>query len=177
MPELFGIPVSGQNIAFFLIALVILLSGVTVLMMDKLMHMAVALGGVFLGVAGIFILLGADFVGIVQIMIYAGAITILMVFALMLTQKGDETQTPQPHPVRTWLTLLFTAAFVALVIIVLRSVQWPVSQNAVEPFTQPTVNLIAQAMYHTYTIPFELVSLLLTAALVGAVLIARKEEE
>ncbi len=177
MPELFGIPVTGANIAFFVLALVILLSGVTVLMMDKLMHMAVALGGVFLGVAGIFILLGADFVGIVQIMIYAGAITILMVFALMLTQNGDETDTAQPHPARTWLTLILTVVFVAIVVIVLRSVQWPVSQNAIEPFTQPTVNLIAQALYHTYMIPFELVSLLLTAALVGAVLIARKEEE
>ncbi len=174
--EIFGIPFTGQNIAFFVLALIILLSGVSVLLLDKLMHMAVALGGVFLGVAGIFILLGADFLGIVQVMIYAGAITILMVFALMLTQKGDETRIPSAHPVRQWVTLIGVVAFVGILIDEIRRVQWPVTQNAVEPFTKPTINLIADALYHSYMIPFELISLLLTAALVGAVLIARKEE-
>lgn len=172
----FGMPVTGQTVTFFILALIIIASGVMLMTLQKVMHMALSLGGVFIGVAGIFILLGADFIGAAQILVYAGAITILMVFAVMLTQKGDETASPDPHGGRILLTLIGAVGFAVIMLVVLRSTAWPVSQSAVEPFTRPTVNLIAQALYHTYTIPFELVSLLLTVALVGAAVIARKED-
>ena len=173
---LFGMPVTGQTVSFFLLALLIIASGVMLMTLQKVMHMAIALGGVFLGVAGIFILLGADFLGAVQILIYAGAVTVLMVFALMLTQKGDDTESPNPHGARTLLTLIGTVGFAVLLLVVLRSTPWPYSRSAVEPFAKPTVALIAQSMFHSYMIPFELVSLVLTVALVGAAVIARKEE-
>ncbi len=173
---LFGIPITGETVSFFLLALIIIVSGVMLLTLDKVMHMALALGGVFLGVAGIFILLGSDFLGMVQILIYAGAITILMVFALMLTQKGDDTSSPPTSGVRAIFTLLGVVVFAVTVLLVIRSTSWPVNRPAVEPFAKPTVTLIANAMFHTYTVPFELVSLILTAALVGAVVIAKKED-
>ncbi|MCY0876512.1 MAG: NADH-quinone oxidoreductase subunit J [Firmicutes bacterium] len=174
---LFGIPITGQTISYFVLALIIMISGVMLMSLNKVMHMAVALGGVFLGVAGIFILLGADFVGMVQILIYAGAITILMVFALMLTQRGDDTASPSANGWRTAGVLVFVVLLCGAFLLVLRGTTWPVSQSAVNPYSQPTVNLIANALFHAYTVPFELVSLLLTVALVGAVVIARKEEE
>ncbi|KYP81470.1 NADH-quinone oxidoreductase subunit J [Ferroacidibacillus organovorans] len=170
-----GIPITGETVAFFLLSLLIISSGVMVMSLTKVMHTALALGGVFLGVAGIFILLGADFVGVVQILIYAGAITILMVFALMLTQKGDDTGYPGPGK-RSFFTLLGVAAFCALLLFVIRGTSWPVATTKVDPFPQPSIVMIAQSLFHTYTVPFELVTLILTAALVGAVVIARKEE-
>lgn len=173
---LFGVPITGQTVAFYILAVIIITSGVMLLTLSKVMHMAVALGGVFLGVAGVFILLGADFLGLVQVLIYAGAITILMVFALMLTQKGDDTVAPDPGRGRTWLSLIGTVGLAVVILLVVRGTNWPVSQPNTEPFSQPTVNLIADALFHTYTVPFELISLVLTAALVGAVVIARKEE-
>ncbi len=172
----FGMPLTGQTVSFFLLALLIIASGVMLMTLTKVMHMAVALAGVFLGVAGIFILLGADFVGMAQILVYAGAITILMVFALMLTQKGDDTESPEASTGRSLLTLLGVVVFTGIMLLVLRGTTWPYSQSAVDPYTQPTVVLIAQSLYHTYTIPFELLSLILTAALVGSVVIARKED-
>lgn len=172
---LFGMPITGETVAFFLLALTIIVSGVMLLTLTKVMYMAVALGGVFLGVAGIFILLGSDFLGMVQILIYAGAVTILMVFALMLTQKGDDTESPEPSGWRLLLTLIGVAGLAVTLLFVLRNTPWPVSRVVIEPFAKPTVNLIASAMFHTYTVPFELISLILTAALVGAVVIARKE--
>jgi NADH-quinone oxidoreductase subunit J len=174
---IFGMPITGQTVAFFILALIIITSGVLLMTQSKVMHMALSLGGVFLGVAGIFVLLGADFLGIVQVLIYAGAITILMVFALMLTQKGDDTSTPNTHPLRGLLTLIGAAGLAVILLIVLRNTPWTVSRTAVDPYTHSTVALIAQALYHQYTLPFELVSLVLTVALVGAAVIARKEEE
>ena len=172
----FGMPLTGQTVAFFLLALIIIASGVMLMTLTKVMHMALALAGVFLGVAGIFILLGADFVGIAQVLVYAGAITILMVFALMLTQKGDDTESPEASSGRSLITLLGVVVFAGVMLLVLRGTSWPYSQSAVDPYKQSTVALIAQSLYHTYTIPFELVSLVLTAALVGSVVIARKED-
>lgn len=174
---IFGIPITGQTISYFVLALIIMISGVMLMSLQKVMHMAVALGGVFLGVAGIFILLGADFLGMAQILIYAGAITILMVFALMLTQRGDDTQSPSPSLWRSGTALVFVVLLCAAFLFVLRGTSWPFTQNAVDPYSQPSVVLLAQAIFHTYTVPFELVSLLLTVALVGAVVIARKEED
>jgi len=174
---LFGIPLTGQTIAYFILALIIMISGVMLMSLQKVMHMAAALGGVFLGVAGVFILLGADFLGMAQILIYAGAITILMVFALMLTQRGDDTNAPEPSTWRSAGALVFVVLLCGAFLYVLRGTNWPTSQSAVDPFSQSSVKLIADALFHNYTIAFEFVSLLLTVALVGAVVIARKEED
>ncbi len=173
---LFGVPITGETIAFFVLALVIIASGVFLMSLQKVMHMALALAGVFLGVAGIFFLLGADFVAVVQIMIYAGAITILMVFALTLTQTGDDEE-PSGHRFHKALAFIVSAVIVVAVLLTIRSTAWPVGQTAIQPFGGNVVAQIGQAMFHQYTIPFELVSLVLTVALVGAAVIARREEE
>ncbi len=172
----FGVPITGATIAFFVLALIIIASGVFLMSLQKVMHMALALGGVFLGVAGIFFLLGADFVAVVQIMIYAGAITILMVFALTLTQTGDDTE-PSGHIVHKVVAFLVSAVIVVAVLLTVKATPWPVGQVGVQPFGPNVVAEIGKAMFHVYTIPFELVSLVLTVALVGAAVIARKEEE
>ena len=173
---LFGMPITGGTVAFFVLALIIIASGVFLMSLQKVMHMALALGGVFLGVAGIFMLLGADFVGVVQIMIYAGAVTILMVFALTLTQTGDDEE-PGGHRLHKLLAFIVSAVIVLAVLFTVRATPWPVGQTGIQPFGPNVVAKIGQAMFHQYTIPFELVSLVLTVALVGAAVIARKEEE
>jgi len=175
---LFGIPITGETVAYFVLALIIITSGVFLMTLQSVMHMALALGGVFLGVAGVFVILGADFVGIVQVMIYAGAITILMVFSLMLTHSGKSSEEgPEVGAVRGTVTFVGVAVIVGAILLVIRGTSWPVSPTAMQPFHQSTVLLIADALFHTYTIQFELVSAILTTALVGAVIIARKEEQ
>lgn len=171
-----GVPITGQSVAFFLLALLIITSGVLLMTFQKVMHMALALAGVFLGVAGIFILLGAAFVGIIQVLIYGGAVTILMVFAVMLTEQGDQEMAKEAGLRQTVPALVGAAAFVAIVLLVVRQTGWPVSAVSLHPFAGSTVQLIANSLFHYYAIPFELISVVLTVALVGAVLIARKEE-
>ncbi|MCI0183383.1 MAG: NADH-quinone oxidoreductase subunit J [Acidibacillus sp.] len=175
---LFGLPITGETIAFFVLALIIIISAVFMITMTNVMHMAVSLVGVFLGVAGIFILLGADFVGFVQIMVYAGAITILMVFALMLTHRGLSAE--MQHEVgalRSTVTFVVIAVLVGTILYAIRRTPWTSNNiNALQPFHQSTVTLLANAIFQQYTVPFELVSAVLTVALVGSAVIARKEE-
>ncbi|MEY9870065.1 NADH-quinone oxidoreductase subunit J [Peribacillus sp. B2I2] len=83
---------SGELIAFFGLALVAILGGVLLITLTKVVHMVIALVFTFLSIAGIYMLLSAEFVAIVQILIYSGAITIVMLFGIMLTkhQESDE---------------------------------------------------------------------------------------
>src|SRR5579875_1116852 len=82
--------VNGQIIAFYLISLAILACAVMLLNARKVVYMALCIGGVFIGCSAIYLLLGAEFVGVAQILIYAGAITILIMFAIMLTNHEAE---------------------------------------------------------------------------------------
>lgn len=172
---LFGVPITGESVAFFVLALVIITSGVLLMTFDKVMHMALALAGVFLGVAGVFILLGADFVGVVQVLIYGGAVTILMVFAVMLTEREGHEHDRGAGAVRTGLALIGAAGLAAVILLSVRSTPWPVGATGLRTI-HSTVPQIAASLFHYYAIPFELMSVVLTAALVGAVTIARKEE-
>ncbi len=80
---------SGEILAFIILALAAILGGVLLLNLTKVVHMVVALVLSFLSIAGIFILLSAEFVAVVQVLIYSGAITIIMLFGIMLTKHND----------------------------------------------------------------------------------------
>lgn len=84
--------VSGELIAFFGLALVAILGGVLLITLTKVVHMVIALVFTFLSIAGIYLLLSAEFVAIVQILIYSGAITIVMLFGIMLTNHREHDE-------------------------------------------------------------------------------------
>lgn len=167
----------GPLIAFYIIALVILGFGVALLNFRKVIYMALALGGVFIGCSAIYLLLGAQFVGVAQILIYAGAITILIMFAIMLT--NHEAEEP---PFRFTARNIFASAGCLLLGVallwVIHSVNWTQGNSAID-VNQGVSNpmAIGQALFSTYVLPFEIVSLLLLVALVGAVVIARPRKE
>ena len=79
---------TGEAIAFYVLAAITLASGVVVVRSPNIVHSAVALIPAFLGVTGVYILLGAEFVAGIQVLIYAGAITVLILFVIMLTEGG-----------------------------------------------------------------------------------------
>jgi NADH-quinone oxidoreductase subunit J len=170
---------SGPLIAFYVISLCILGCAVLMLSFRKVIYMALAIGGVFVGCAAIYLLLGAEFVGVAQILIYAGAITILMMFAIMLTNH-EATEPPFQWNARNVASAVGCILLGILILLVIRSTPWP------QPDTSVDVNggnsnpvAIGMALFKQYAIPFELVSLLLIVALVGAVILAqhRKEDE
>lgn len=170
---------TAPMIAFFLISLFILGSAVTLLSVRKVVYMALSIGGVFIGTSGIYFLLGAEFVGIAQVLIYAGAITILILFAIMLTNH-EATEPDMQWTTRNIFSAVGAALLAITMFFILRKQTWP------QPNTLADVNggvsnpiAIGTVLFRQYAVPFELVSLLLIVALVGAVILAqeRKEDE
>lgn len=162
--------------ATFLILAVLTVAGTAAAMgMRNAVHCVLALTVGFAGVAAIYLQLGAQFVGLTQIMVYVGAVAILAVFAIMMTHMPGLIE---PHIFsRHWLTGAVVAAAVFSVL------AWAIRSSAASsqqlpPQPEATVQQIGVSLMHTYVLPLEIMGLLLTAALIGAVVIAmdRKEE-
>ncbi len=135
----------------------------------RLVHSAIFLVVSFLAVAGIFLLAGADFLAAVQILIYAGAVMILMLFAIMLTPGQTETAGNSGQKLGAGLV---AAAFLVVAAFSAVGTNWPMAKTLAD---QPTTNAIGELILNRYVLPFELASVLLLAAMVGAILIARED--
>jgi NADH:ubiquinone oxidoreductase subunit 6 (subunit J) len=173
------VTLNGPVIAFFVVALFIIGCAVMMLSFRKVIYMALAIGGVFIGCAALYLLLGAEFVGISQVLIYAGAITILIMFAIMLTNH-EATEPPMQWNVKNVLAAVGSVLLGVVILLAIRSTRFPAADASTDPNggnSNPVA--IGMMLFKQYAIPFELVSLLLIVALVGAVLLAkeRKEEE
>jgi NADH-quinone oxidoreductase subunit J len=170
---------NGESVAFYLISLCTIGCAVMMLSFRKVIYMALAMGGVFLGCAAVYLMLGAEFVGVAQIAIYAGAITILIMFAIMLTNH-EAIEPEMKWSVRHIMAAVLSTGLALVLLLILRKTAWPTNPGTTDinnGLENPVA--IGLTLFKNYTIPFELVSLLLLVALVGAVLLAqdRKEEE
>ena len=171
-----------QQVVFILISALTLISAVVVVTDRNLFRAAVALIGSFLGVAGLYVLLEAGFLAAAQLLVYIGAISILMIFAIMMTRRLMQT-IESPFNAQPWWGLIAALLVVALLaVVILRT--WPTSEfggPAVVPdavLQGSTVDLgLALVSPDWYVLPFEVVSVLLLAALVGAVVIAWPEKK
>ena len=164
---------TAQEYAFITVAVIGSISAVAVVTARNVVHAALYLV-VTLSTVGItFLLLGAEFVGWVQILIYVGAIVILFLFGLMLTKApiGRDTLDNQQR----WLgAVVGLAIFVGLVSLVNRA--FPFSDTGATPALPGTTGVVGDELFRHYVLPFEAVSFLLLAALIGAIVLARKEE-
>ncbi len=163
-----------QHIAFGLIAAAICLSAIRVVTTKNIVHAALYLVVVLGGVAGIYVLAAAEFVAVVQVLVYIGAIVVLFLFGIMLTRAplgrsadldGDAAQKGSAA-----IVALFLAGALAVLLIKAFGKQ-KLPQGAA---IQRTADVGTDIFQH-YVIPFEVVSILLLAALVGAVVIARRD--
>ncbi|MBN6187053.1 NADH-quinone oxidoreductase subunit J [Aneurinibacillus sp. BA2021] len=165
---------SGEFIAFFVLALLTIGGAVFMISFTRVVHMVVALAFAFLSIAGLYVLLGAEFVGMTQVLVYSGAISILMLFGIMLT-RHDATEVEEKKTPVKWLIRIGVVLFFILVFFGIQSVQW---DNQAADFTkQDNVKEIGIQMFTNYVIPFEMVSVLLLVALIGAIILAKKEAE
>lgn len=173
-----GLAFTGQTVSFFLISLFLIACGVMLLSLKRVIYMALAIGGVFIGVAAIYIMLEAEFLAFIQILLYAGAITIMLLFAIMLT-KHDHVDTPSgitAHPV--WAAIAALGLGGAVIYVLKFSGMAAPQTLGDSPWAgQNNVKLIGNALFGQYVIPFELVSVVLIVALVGAITLANKEEK
>lgn len=137
----------------------------------RLVHSALFLLLSFLSVAAIYLLARADFLAGVQLLIYAGAIMILMLFAIMLTPGQVEVTGPGQWGQRLAASLV-AVSFLAVAAISLLRTDWPLATAQPD---QPTTEAIGRLLLGSYVLPFEMASVLLLAAMVGAILIARED--
>lgn len=161
-----------SQLAFALLAALTLSGALGATTLRTLTSAVLSLVVFFLGLAGFFFMLRADFLGVVQVLVYVGAVAVLIVFAIVMT-RGHEGGRDVARIGGLWLMGTLTACSVGalLVFAVMRS---PDKLVAVD---QPvgSTEQIGTALMTTYVLPFELASLLLTAALVGAIVVAMDE--
>lgn len=140
-----------------------------VIFVRQLLHAILLLVLSFVGVAGIYLTLSADFVAVVQVLIYAGAIAVLMIFAIMLTpaSRRDNADNVLRLPALVLAGLMVTiVAFVAL------ETDW---REATRGSFEATAAAIGEALVDPFVLPFEVASVLLTVAMIGAIVLARED--
>ncbi|SFA48922.1 NADH dehydrogenase subunit J [Parageobacillus thermantarcticus] len=166
---------SGEYLAFLALALVAIIGGVLMLNLSKVVHMVIALVFTFISIAGLYVLLSAEFVAAVQVLIYSGAITIIMLFGIMLTRhrEEDKEKTTTGGFWRKALTAISVFAFGAAVY--LGVYQLDFGENAAR-LHEKNAEQIGTALYSHYIIPFEIISVILLVALVGAIILAKKDD-
>jgi len=159
--------------AFLIIAFVTLFAAAAAMSLRNLVHCALSLVVALAGLAALYLNLGAQFVGFAQILVYVGAVAILIVFAVLLT-RSDATPN-QAILAPSWIVGIAVSAgvFATLGWAALNSPGLP---KQMPPAPEATVKNIGDLLMTRYVLPLEVVGLLLTAALIGAVIIAMKEE-
>jgi len=162
-----------MTIVFWVLAALTVSGGLATVLLKNTVHCALAVTGAFAGLALMFLQLDAQFAGFAQILVYIGAVAILVVFAILLT-RGSETPKGGIFS-HTWLAGLCLAAAVFAVL------GWAVlsSQHALPlEAGSPVVSVmdIGNALMSRYVLPLEIVALLLTAAMIGAVIVAMHEK-
>jgi NAD(P)H-quinone oxidoreductase subunit 6 len=156
---------------FYLIALVTVVSAGMVAFSRNIIYSAFSLLGTFMGVAGLYVFLGADFVAAVQLLIYVGGILVLILFAVMLTHRITDVAITNRAAGRI-PALLVTVLFLVLVIQIVNATPWA---RAKEVAYTVTTARIGDSFLYEYLLPFELASLVLLGAMIGAVVLSRKE--
>lgn len=162
----------GEAIAFYLMAVVLLGSGAVVVASPNIVHSAVALVPVFLGVTGLYILLGAEFVAGIQVLIYAGAITVLILFVIMLTEGGTGLRLSQRNE-QGAIGFLVSAAVAVLLTVGVTHTAWGRGVGTLPAYTP---GAIGQSFLGPNLLAFEGTSIVLLVSLIGAIMIARKED-
>jgi NADH-quinone oxidoreductase subunit J len=162
--------VTGHDVAFLLVALVTGGSALLTVTSKNLVHAALFLAVTLTGIAGVFLVLAADFIALVQIVVYVGAVAVLFLFGLMLTRApiGREALDNQN---RGMAIAVSGTLFVVLSVLIVGAFG---GQGAPE-VTGPRVTEIGIATFAQWVLPFELLSMLLLAALIGAIVLARRE--
>lgn len=161
----------AQNIAFGIIAAIIVVAALRVVTTRNVVHAALYLVVVLAGVGASYFLLAAEFVGVTQVLVYIGAIIVLFLFGIMLTKAPLGVMDDIDSDER-WQGLVVAIALAAIMTYALIDG----FEDAELPGTQvQTTAEVSDSIFSTYLVPFEVISVLLLAALIGAIVLARKD--
>jgi len=162
---------SLELVLFFLLAAMAVAGAVSLILQRHPIHSALSLIVVMIALAGLYLLIGAEFIAAVQIIVYAGAIMVLFVFVIMLLNAGEEERT----------NLSRMARYVGLplaILLMLQLAYWIARATAMQPVAlagpAPT-RALARMLFREYVFPFELTSILILIAILGAMALAKRE--
>lgn len=162
-----------QFVCLILLSVMMIGAALGVVLFDNIVYSAFTLGGVFISISGLYILLNADFVSAAQILIYVGAVNVLILFAIMLVNKREDFKPVPRRWVRKGSAAVVCAGVFALLATMVLTTSWNANLALVPP--ESTSILIGEHFFSDFLLPFELASILLLMALVGAIVIARRE--
>lgn len=161
---------TGEAFAFYILAAIIIASGTVVVTSRNIVHSAVALIPAFLGVTGLYVLLSAEFVAVIQVLIYAGAITVLILFVIMLTEGGTGIRARERNE-QGVVGAAVAVAMAALLVAVAVRTPWVIGAGHLTYIPAD----IGRSFLGTNLLVFEGTSIVLLVSLVGAIIIARKD--
>ncbi len=162
-----------QIVAFGLLTVMMLSAALGVVLIGNVVYSAFLLAGVFLSMSGLYLLLNADFVAAAQILIYVGAVNVLILFAIMLVNKSEEFAPVKGAGLRRVATALVCAGLFTLLGAMVVTTPWAIS--TITPAGDAAIVKIGLHFFSDFLLPFELASILLLMALVGAIVLARRE--
>jgi NADH-quinone oxidoreductase subunit J len=162
------------TVVFYVLAISTLVAGLLVVTVRNIVHSAIALIATFFFVAWLYLMMNADLLWVAQLLIYAGAIPVLIVFAIMLTRRSMSDTSNADSSNVAWASIIAAAVFV-LFIVVLMPAAWRVGHYP-DPQVGTTAT-IGTELVNRYAVPFEVVSVLLLIGLIGAVVLARRQGE
>ncbi len=169
LPE--TLPEGASFVSFLILAAMAIGFALGVVLVPNIVYAAFLLAGVFMSMAGMYLLLNADFVAAAQVLIYVGAVNVLILFAIMLVNRRVPLEPLKLGWLRNGITGLVCAGLFTLLSLTAWSTPW-----AVQPVQAVnSIILIGRHFFSDYLLPFEAASVLLLMALVGAIILARRE--
>jgi len=177
-----GIAESGIFTAiWWIVATLTVVAALLVVLLQDLVKAAIALIGTFLGIAGLFVMLNAEFLAVVQVLVYAGAVSILLIFGIMMIR---DTQRGSPANKLRIPAFALGSALVAIIAFVVLDTQWnllsdavilpPAEEKVVKVFSD-SPRVIGSLLLQEFVLPLEAAALLLTATLIGAIALVKGE--
>ncbi|MGB2925485.1 MAG: NADH-quinone oxidoreductase subunit J [Limnothrix sp.] len=163
-----------QIVAFIILTVMMLGSALGVVLFDNIVYSAFLLCGVFLSISGLYILLNADFVAAAQVLIYVGAINVLILFAIMLVNKQEDYSQIPRRWIRQGSTAIVCGGLFAVLGTMVLITPWKISVLSPAAVGSSVV-AIAKHFFSDFLLPFELASILLLIAMIGAIVLARRD--
>ncbi len=159
---------------FYICAAVAVIGALSVVLQRTPVYSALSLIVVLCALAAVYLLLGAEFIAMIQVIVYAGAIMVLFVLVIMLLNAGREQSPLRESRMARWLGVPALAAFLlGMLLVVWR--QFPATSTPAPPAVDASPAAIGHLLFRSYVLPFEVTSILILVAILGAVVLAKKQ--
>ncbi len=170
-----SIAITTQLICFSILSLVIIIGALGVVLLESIVYSAFLLGGVFMSVAGLYLLLNASFVAAAQVLVYVGAVNVLIIFAIMLVNKKEDLKPIKNLKTRRIISTSICLTLLSLLIRVdLANNVW-ILTSPLNSIGEESTARIGEHLFSDYLLPFEVASVLLLMAMIGAIVLARRD--